>query len=251
MKTIHYIPTTTLLVDKYLYIYIWKLFLVGQKISVTPVDITSPAEIRHLQILQNFLQAQLGRPKIPETSHVRNGETLGMSFGCLRCCPVKIQTSNIFKTIGNVIQYGVQSLVEWFHQGKRAPQFVWTSNKRSAKSRKSTREMAGSKDFINQNVELTTEKWWYVTYVKRWMVNEKLKSEYQGTMLKSSTNHVHPCFHRYTHDGSMVLVYMLTWLGYIDGKCYHIWHPCFHRYMKLSVQKSSSHSPPAAWQAWA
>ena len=22
--------------------------------------------------------------------------------------------------------------------------------------------------------------------------------------------------------GSMVLVYMLTWLGYIDGKCYHI-----------------------------
>ena len=30
-----------------------------------------------------------------------------------------------------------------------------------------------------------------------------------------------------THDGSMVLVYiyicMLTWLGYIDGKCYHIY----------------------------
>ena len=28
----------------------------------------------------------------------------------------------------------------------------------------------------------------------------------------------------YSHDGSMVLVYiyMLTWLGYIDGKCYHI-----------------------------
>ena len=25
-----------------------------------------------------------------------------------------------------------------------------------------------------------------------------------------------------THDGSMVLVYMLTWLGYIDGKCYHV-----------------------------
>ena len=22
-----------------------------------------------------------------------------------------------------------------------------------------------------------------------------------------------------SHDGSMVLVYMLTWLGYIDGKC--------------------------------
>ena len=24
--------------------------------------------------------------------------------------------------------------------------------------------------------------------------------------------------------GSMVLVYMLTWLGYINGKCYHIYH---------------------------
>ena len=30
--------------------------------------------------------------------------------------------------------------------------------------------------------------------------------------------------HILSHDGSMVLVYMLTWLGYIDGKCYHIWH---------------------------
>ena len=28
----------------------------------------------------------------------------------------------------------------------------------------------------------------------------------------------------HTYDGSMVLVYMLTWLGYINGKCYHIWH---------------------------
>ena len=27
-----------------------------------------------------------------------------------------------------------------------------------------------------------------------------------------------------THDGSSRMVYMLTWLGYIDGKCYHIWH---------------------------
>ena len=27
----------------------------------------------------------------------------------------------------------------------------------------------------------------------------------------------------HTHDGSMVLVYMLTKMGYIDGKCYHIW----------------------------
>ena len=26
----------------------------------------------------------------------------------------------------------------------------------------------------------------------------------------------------YIPIGSMVLVYMLTWLGYIDGKCYHI-----------------------------
>ena len=27
-----------------------------------------------------------------------------------------------------------------------------------------------------------------------------------------------------SHDGSMYGRLMLTWLGYIDGKCYHIWH---------------------------
>jgi hypothetical protein len=27
-----------------------------------------------------------------------------------------------------------------------------------------------------------------------------------------------------SHDGSMYGILMLTWLGYFDGKCYHIWH---------------------------
>ena len=44
--------------------------------------------------------------------------------------------------------------------------------------------------------------------------DEPLRKRGGDTQLESSCD---------SHDGSMVLVYMLTWLGYIDGKCYHIY----------------------------
>ena len=56
----------------------------------------------------------------------------------------------------------------------------------------------------------------------------------KADLLPIKNRHVNSivCIYKYKYIyiyipiGSMVLVYMLTWLGYIDGKCYHIWHTC-------------------------
>ena len=41
--------------------------------------------------------------------------------------------------------------------------------------------------------------------------------------LQNSSSNYSEFIYIYIPIGSMVLVYMLTWLGYIDGKCYHIY----------------------------
>ena len=180
MKTIHYIPTTTLLVDKYLYIYMKTLLSWSKNLSDTSrhhhrLKFVTSKSSRIFSRLNLGDRRSLRR--VTSRQKRRNAWNVVRMFKMLSWS--KIQTSNIFKTIGNVwkchpiwrpileqvlrtrgsslprAQVWSLPLVEGFHQGKRAPQFLWTSSKRSAKSRKSTREMASSRDFINQNVELT------------------------------------------------------------------------------------------------
>ena len=44
--------------------------------------------------------------------------------------------------------------------------------------------------------------------------------------------------------GSVCMVYMLTWLGYIDGKCYHIYHTWIrHGYWLMNSSPSSDRVP--------